>query len=76
MRVINNWKANFSMKLQQGGTHSGTIKLLKVVMLADGFVHFTMALSVEGVHKRMLYYIAKEQQNFINYNTGAQFINQ
>ena len=47
-----------------------------MVMLVDGFVHFTMALSVEGVHKRMLYYIAKEQQNFINYNTGAQFINQ
>ena len=47
-----------------------------MVMLVDGFVHFTMALSVEGVHKGMLYYAAKEQQNFINSNTGAQFMNQ
>ena len=52
------------------------MELLKIVMLVDGFVHFTMALSVEGVHKCMLYYIAKEQQNFINNNTGAQFMNQ
>ena len=45
--------------------HSGTVKLLKVVMLADGFIHFTMALSVEGVHKDMLCCIAEKQQNLI-----------
>ena len=47
-----------------------------MVMLVNGFVHFTMVLSSEGVHKGTLYYIAKEQQNFINYNNGAQFMNE
>ena len=47
-----------------------------MVMLVNGFVHFTMALSVEGVHKGNLYYTAEKQQNFINYNNGAQFMNQ
>ena len=64
---------------QQGGIthniaiHSGTMELLKVVMLVNGFVHFTMALSIEGVHKGNT---AKKQQNFINYNNDAQFMNE
>ena len=35
-----------------------------------------MVLSIEGVHKGNLYYTAKKQQNFINYNNGAQFMNE
>ena len=53
--------------------HNGTVKLLKVVMPVDGFVHFTMALSVESVHKDMLCYIAEKQQTY--FNSGVQFMN-
>ena len=47
-----------------------------MVMLVNGFVHFTTVLSIEGVHKGNLYYTAEKQQNFINYNNGAQFMNE
>ena len=43
-----------------------------MVMPVNGFVHFT----IEGVHKGNLYYTAEKQQNFINYNNGAQFMNE
>ena len=36
------------------------MELLKIVMLVGVFVHFTGALSVEGVQKRMLYYISEK----------------
>ena len=42
--------------------YSGKMELLKMVMLVNGFVHFTMALSVEGVHKGNLYYTAEKQK--------------
>ena len=39
----------------------------------DGFIHFTMALSVESVHKGMLCCIAEKQQTY--FNSGVQFMN-
>ena len=41
--------------------HSGAMELLKVVMLVGGFVYVTMALSIEGAKKGMIYYFAKIQ---------------
>ena len=40
--------------------HSGTMELLKMMMLVGVFVHITGALSVEGVQKHMLYYISEK----------------
>ena len=41
--------------------HSGAMELLKVMMLVSGFVYVTMALSIEGAKKGMIYYFAKIQ---------------
>ena len=57
-------KSTSSKILQQLITpyiHSGAMELLKVMMLVGGFVYVTMALSIEGAKKGMIYYIAKIQ---------------
>ena len=69
-KEISQW--NWTARWENPNIYSGTMELLKVVMLLNGFVHFTVALSIEGVHKGT----AEKQQNFINYNNGAQFMNE
>ena len=41
--------------------YSGAMELLKVMMLVGGFVYVTMALSIEGAKKGIIYSVAKIQ---------------